>query len=139
MAVGRGKEIERIEVDDQTTNRAMEPMRERINELGRELDGVRDIAEGIDGVIKFDTVSAPAGTTLPNEDIELPDATLVKLSHGLGKRLRGWLVTDLRGSTTAGIISRVLSSGGVDADDKRDLWLRADDFGATVTVRVVVY
>lgn len=73
-----------------------------------------------------------------SEDITLVNGTVNKLPHKLGRKLKGYLITDLRGATATGRIVRVTSSGGIFADDTKDLWFDVQGHGANITVRVVV-
>jgi hypothetical protein len=139
MSVGRGKQLHRLQVPDETTQRALDPMRDRLNEMGREIEGLGGLRDQVDGAVRFRLIPS-IDSEQKNGDIVLADGDLVKLQHGLGKRLTGWMLVDLRGdgTTTGGVVRRVLNDGTSDADDARDLWLQADDFTSLITVRVYV-
>ena len=67
-------------------------------------------------------------------DIDLPDGVTVRVNHGLGRKWRGWIIASMRGASTSGRIQ------DADADDNaRQLWLKADGYGATVTVSAWVF
>ena len=117
--------------------RLSEKIRRDVNAISDELSGV---GETVKGAIKFEHL-ASIDETLQSGDIELPDNTIVKLQHGLGRKLRGWLLADVRGVTgTYYKINRLLTDGTTEADDTRDLWLEArTQGGETITVRILVY
>lgn len=73
------------------------------------------------------------------ENVKLSDGAVVKIKHGLGRKLRGWVLTDLYDATSTGRIVRVRTSGGRNASDESDIWLRADGWGATITVGLWVF
>ena len=89
-----GRQIERIRVPDEITQRALDPLRDAVNGLQKsvELQG-----DGARRQIKFQLVNA-------GDDISLANATVVKLTHKLGYALKGWIVVDLRDSTASGRI-----------------------------------
>lgn len=65
-------------------------------------------------------------------DVELPDATVVRVPHGLGRRTRVAVLSVPVGAVTTGRI------GVVEADtDSTALALRADGWGATITIPLV--
>lgn len=136
-----GRQTERRTVPDPDTQRALDPILKGLNDLRRTVAGVHGAVQSVQGdIIKFVLLAAVEGN-LSNGDIDLASAVIVKLRHPLGKRLRGWVVSDLRlpsGGTT-GHIERVLTDGTTTADDTRDLWLRATGWTRTVTVRVLVF
>lgn len=136
---------------DTNTQRQSERQRRELNEITRELSGVQSqvqenqatAAAATKGTIKFEHLPS-TDATLQSGDIELADGVLVKLQHGLGRKLRGWMVADLRVSPAApaaavNLIERLLTDGTTNADDSRDLWIKARGWGATITVRILVY
>ena len=70
-------------------------------------------------------------------EVDLPDATVVNIAHGLGYPWTGYQVIRMRGATTAGFINE---QGAVAAyDTTKLLRLRADDYGATINVVLWVF
>lgn len=68
--------------------------------------------------------------------VELPNATTVRINHGLGRPVSGWFVTDIVGPTATGRIQRVVSAA---AETERQLWIQANGWGATITVALWVF
>jgi hypothetical protein len=66
--------------------------------------------------------------------ITLPNATTVKTKHKLGRKYEAYSLTAPRGATTSGRIVDIEPTDGTD-----DIWLQANGYGATVTVRMTVY
>src|SRR3990167_8019574 len=85
---------------DMLTDRSVDRLREFVNQLG-------DVA-----ILNGHHIG----------DTELTNAAVNKLVHKLGRPLRGYIVTDLRGATATGRLIRVRASGVATADDSRDLW-----------------
>jgi hypothetical protein len=133
--------VARRQVSDPDTQRALDEIRARLDEVTR----LREPPRAPNARRGGNLLSARAEASgVPNTrhigDTALANAVIVKLKHGLGRRLRGWIVTDLRGPSTSGRIERILDDAlSTDADDGEDLWLKATGWGATITVRVLVY
>lgn len=66
--------------------------------------------------------------------VTLPDATTVKTRHLLGRRYEAYSLTAPRGAVSTGRIDDIEPTDGSD-----DIWLQANGYGATVTVRMTVY
>ncbi len=67
-------------------------------------------------------------------DEELVDNVTRNLLHGLGRPWRGWVVTNLEGATTTGRVVHITGE-----DKSRYLRLRANGWGATITVSLLVF
>ena len=131
------------------TQRQSEKQRRELNTITRELSGVQSQVQenqakasaAAKGTIKFEHLPS-IDETLQSGDIALLEGVIVKLQHGLGRKLRGWIITDMRGVANEGghMVWRVLTDGTTEADDTRDLWLIHYGPGVTtVTVRILVY
>ena len=70
------------------------------------------------------------------EGVDLADAETRRILHGLNRRVRGWIRTDLTGAVSTGRIERVVDPG---ANLNRELWLKATGWGATITVSLWVF
>lgn len=127
--------VERRKVADVAVQRAIDSLRSEVNRTSQEAGSLRN---AIDGRWK-DTIAD--GVLL--EDVVLVDGTTTKLSHRLGRQLRGWTIVDVvpasSAAMTTGRYERVQSDGTNDADDARDLWLLATGFTTNLTVRVWVF
>ena len=72
-------------------------------------------------------------------DTTLTNGSTNKVLHKLNRKLKGYIVTDLRGASATGRIVRLLSSGGLYSDDATDLWLDVQGWGANIICRFWVY
>lgn len=97
----------RIQVVDEKTMRALESSRGAV----------------------IDIASRPIIAGRLIEGVELANAVTRKINHGLGRKIRGWIIADTVGATATGRIQRVT---GADLD--LQLWLQANGHGATITV-----
>ena len=66
--------------------------------------------------------------------VTLPNATLVKVKHGLGRTFENYFLSAPKGASATG---RIVESTPTDGSD--DIWLTATGFGATITVRMTVF
>jgi len=126
---------------DKVVQQAVEPMRRRLNELERQAKGVQaSVKAASAGVIRFELIKGP-DAALQEHDIVLTNGVTTKLTHGLGTKLRGWVLIDVRdGSLSSNHhIMRVTTDGTSDADDSKDLWLTQVSAASTITVRVMVF
>jgi hypothetical protein len=97
-------------VDDVATNKA-------IGDLRRVLDGRRGPLDG----------------SRLLEDVELTSGVTTRIPHGLGRRLRGWLVVRIDGGAALGFVYDEQSSH---TDTDRFLYLRAEGYSPTVSLLV---
>lgn len=67
-------------------------------------------------------------------EVELPDATTVRVQHKLGRAFTNFVLSPPKGPVTSGRIEE-LTSG----DPTAEIWLQANGYGATVTVRLTVW
>lgn len=67
-------------------------------------------------------------------EITLPDATTVKTKHRLGRKFEAYHLSAPRGAIAAGRIDDIAPTDGTN-----DIWLQANGYGATVTVKMTVY
>lgn len=104
--------------------------------VARQPTGNRDVDRALAPlvVVANELTSIPILDGRLIERVELPDATTVKINHLLGRAWRGHIQCSLVGAVSAGRIDDV--SG---ADEKRQLWLKATGYGATVTVTLWVF
>ena len=68
-------------------------------------------------------------------DRELASGVETQIAHGLGRLPAAVFPSAIRGSSTAGVIEEIRSSG---ADRRRFVVLKASGFGSTITVDLVV-
>lgn len=66
--------------------------------------------------------------------VTLPNATTVKTQHKLGRKYEHYTLSAPRGASATGRIVDVEPTDGSD-----DIWLQANGYGATVTVRMMVW
>lgn len=99
----------RIPVKDPNTDRALEDMRRTFQEA---------------------RLSQP--TVI--RSVELADGVRVVVRHGLGRKYTAVFPSAIRGATAAGYILEEEPT-----DRAREIWLTANDFGATVTVDLLVH
>lgn len=110
--------VSRRTVEDTQTQRALDSQRSAVNE----------------------TVKAPIVNGKHISDTVLYDGDVVKIRHGLSGPFKGWVVTDLTGAASTGRIERVLEDASSNTPNVREeLWLKATDWGADITVRLWVY
>lgn len=134
------KRVGRVEVEGDATQRSLDRVRYAIDGLMRPADPARKNTPkrgGDQGTNRATAIGLSGARHIA--DTALANASVVRLKHGLGSKLRGWMVTDLRGASTSGRVERVLTDGTGTADDGEDLWLKATGWGATITVRVTVF
>lgn len=77
----------------------------------------------------------PAASAQIISDVTLPDATVVQVPHGLGRRPRIVLVSPPRNATSAGRIDEIRDGN---ADRSKFVVLKATGFTATITVDLEV-
>lgn len=65
--------------------------------------------------------------------VNLPNATAVRVRHGLGRPFTNYFLSAPQGATATG---RIVESSG---DDMTEVVLTANGFGATITVRITVF
>jgi hypothetical protein len=104
--------IPRSATGDLATDKAIDPMRNLLNELA-----VSPLLQG--RLI---------------EDVAIESGATIRIYHGLGRQPRGWFVVDLVGPSTSGHIERVI--GG---DRERVLQLKATGYGAAIKVAVWIF
>ena len=99
----------RYQLEDHGTSRAMDEVREVVNDLA--------------------ATSLLSGVLL--EDIELSGGVTRKLAHGLGRAPRGWMVVRQKGWTSTGYLNEV------DHGKKNEqLWLKAIGMDPTLSLWV---
>lgn len=83
---------------------------------------------------------SPMAEAVVLRDVVLPDGVGVQVPHGLGRRPRAHFPSSIRGAATAGVIQDFLTSTPSNApnDLSQTLSLRAIDFGADITVDILV-
>ena len=124
---GRFSHRKRPAISDPVTSGAMRQVNDAISEVER--------VEILNG--RYLTSKPASGGGVKEEWITLTNAAVAKLQHGMGRRVKGFIVCDLVvGSTTAGHFERVLTTGGTRADDKADLWIKPVGFSANPKVRI---
>lgn len=104
----------RIRVEDETTEAALDEVRVAVIDLLRE-------------------PFMNARTML----VTLPDATLVKVKHQLGRMYTNFYLSPPKGVATLVTVGMVQEMAG--NDPSREIWLQADGYGATITVRLTVF
>lgn len=91
---------------------------------------LRDVSEELEPLT---TVPIVSGVLL--KSVTIADGATVDVPHGLRRNFRGWFVADITGaySTTGRIVRQAHE------DEERFLRLKADGWGATVTVALWVF
>jgi hypothetical protein len=105
------REPARIPVGDRDVERALDEHRNSIIALAR------------DPFINARTI-----------EVTLPDATTVRVRHKLGRAFTNFVLSPPKGPSTSGRIEE-LTSG----DPTSEIWLEANGYGATITVRLTVW
>jgi hypothetical protein len=103
-----------------TTPRLPEPQAEEVRRLI--VDAVRELQ------------ALPAASLGVLADVQVPDGQLVAVPHRLGRPPRFVVISAPRGPVSAGFVEEVRDG----ADRARVVVLRAQGYGATITVDVVV-
>jgi len=85
--------------------------------------------------------SAPVLSANIVKDVVLPNGSEVEVSHGLGRRPNFVSLGVVRGAAADGRIGEIrgLHSGGQPIDASRYICLQAVDYGATITLDVMVW
>lgn len=94
---------------------------------------VRSIAEA---VRELQRLKAATLDVIPNQ--QLPDNVVVLVPHKLGRAPVIVLISPPRGAAAAGIVNEVVDIPAGNPDRSRYVGLKANGFGATVTVDVEV-
>jgi hypothetical protein len=98
--------------------------------VDREIDkSIEDLRDLLDAVSE-----SPILSGVHIENVVLVDGVPKDIYHGLGRKYRNFLYGSVEGATTSGLIQRVATG-----DDSKYVRLQADDWGATITVRLWVY
>jgi hypothetical protein len=67
-------------------------------------------------------------------EVTLPDATTVRVRHKLGRAFTNYSLSAPKGAVTSGRIEELTPD-----DPSAEIWLEANGYGATVTVRMTVH
>lgn len=117
------------EIADKGTNESVRELREAIAEIHK--------VEDLDGRLLERTDPGDTVTTY----ITLTVGTVSKISHGLGRKMRGWRLMEIlvgNGVTGAGSVIRIDNDGAA-ADDAKEIWLKAIGYTGVTTVKVKVW
>lgn len=116
------KPISRSPTGQVNTDKAIEPIREALN-----------------GLLQEKALNASI-----LDQVTLPNMTLVRFQHGLGRAYTGYEIVRFRGSgptgyLSAGYIEEVLSSGNETCDRSKELWLQTTGYGNDIIVTIRVF
>lgn len=114
------KSIPRISTGQAQIDRAIEPIREAMNQIAQN----------------------PFFQGAMLDNITLDDAVLTRIPHGLGRTYRGYEVVRLRaesGTLTSGLIQEILEDGGVTCDRSKEVWLKATNYTNSIIISLRIF
>lgn len=105
------REPGRIPVADKDTQRALDDLRDAVRALAR------------DPFVNATTI-----------EVELPNATVVRVNHRLGRKFQSFVLSPPQGPSSSGRIEEHQADNPAE-----QVWLEANGYGATVTVRMTIW